>query len=143
MATVTFILGYCCSGKTHLADEMVKTLGVRKFDENFLNDMDQHARLIEALRKNIDCVVIEIEYCLEQPRQAIIQELKMSVPRLTVKLEFFEADLQKANENCRRLNHKADPEGHIWINTHRIGCGYKIPPGLTPRKIYQVPEREL
>ena len=76
MATVTLILGYCCSGKTHLADEMVKTLGVRKFDENFLNDMGQHTQLIEALRNNIDCVVIEIEYCLDKPRQAVIQKLK-------------------------------------------------------------------
>jgi hypothetical protein len=142
MATVTFILGYCCSGKTHLADEMAKTFGVRKFDENFLKDMDQHARLIEALRNNIDCAVIEIEYCLEQPRQAIIQKLKNNVPGLAVKLEFFEADLDKANENCRRANHKANPEGHVWINTHRIGSRYKIPPGVTPRKIYQIPERQ-
>ncbi len=90
---------------------MVKTLGVRKFDENFLNDMDQHAQLIEALRNNIDCAVIEIEYCLEQPRQAIIEKLKSDVPGLTVKLEFFEADLDKANENCRRADHKATLKG--------------------------------
>jgi hypothetical protein len=140
MATVTVILGYCCSGKTHLADEMVKTLGVTKFDEGFLNDSAQHAQLIEALRNNIDCVVVEIEYCLEEPRQFIVEKLKREVPGVSVKMEFFEANLQKANENCRRENHKGDPEGHIWINTHRIGSGYKIPPGVTPREIYQSPE---
>ncbi|MBI3001604.1 MAG: hypothetical protein HYY46_24585 [Deltaproteobacteria bacterium] len=140
MATVTLILGYCCSGKTYLADQMVKTLGVRKFEEGFLNDTARHAQLNEALRNNIDCVVVEIEYCLEKPRQSIVEKLKREVPGLTVQLEFFEANLHKANENCRRENHKGDPEGHIWINTHRIGSGYKIPPGVIPREIFEIPE---
>lgn len=140
MAAVTFILGYSCSGKTYLADQMVKTLGVTKFEEGFLADTARHAQLIGALRNNIDCVVVEIEYCLEQPRQSIVEKLKREVPGVTVRFEFFEANLQKANENCRRANHKGDPEGHIWINTYRIGSGYKIPPGVIPREIYEIPE---
>ncbi len=142
MATVTFILGYCCSGKTYLADEMVKTLGVKKFEEGFRDDMNKHAQLIKALRNNIDCVVVEIDYCLEQRRQSIVEKLKREIPEVTVNFVFFEANLDKANENCRRSNHKDDPEGHIWINTHRIGSGYKIPPGEIVLEIYQVPELE-
>lgn len=140
MATVTFILGYCASGKSHLADEMEKTLGVKKFDEGFLNDGTQHMQLIEALRNNIDCVVIEIEYCLGKPRESIVEELKKGVPGVTIKWECLEADLQIANENCWRGNHKGNPAGHVWINTHRIGSNYKIPAGVIPRKIYQIPK---
>jgi hypothetical protein len=139
MATVTFILGYCGSGKTHLADEMVRDRGVVKFDEGFLNDPGQHAALIDALKQGRDCVVIEIEYCVPSSRDAIVAELKRAVPNVVVEVIYFEADLAKANANCWRRKNKEDPEGHIWINSVRIGQRYTIPPGAAVLKIFELP----
>jgi hypothetical protein len=139
VTTVTFILGYCGSGKTHLADEMVRTLGVQKFDESFAGDPAKHAQLIDALKKGAGCVVVEIEYCKPLALQAIEDELKKEVPGVTIRTDYFEADLGKANENCRKRKDKSNAAGHIWINTHRIGADYKIPPGVTPRKIHELP----
>jgi len=48
MATVTFILGLCGSGKSHhLAKSMT---GVKVFDENFVGNPAQHAQLLDELR---------------------------------------------------------------------------------------------
>jgi hypothetical protein len=111
MATVTFILGLCGSGKTWLADRIVA--GV-KFDDNFLNDPNQHAALIEALRSGQDCVVVEIAYCQEAARKYIVRELAM--PDVVIRWLCIENDLIRANKNCRERTNKGDPEGHIKIN---------------------------
>jgi hypothetical protein len=137
---VTFIVGYCGSGKSHLADQMQADLGIRKFDEGFLDDANQHAELIQALRAAVDCVVVEIHYCLEECRRDIVRELEPAVPGLTIEWVYFEVDIEKANQNCRRRT-KNDPMGreHMAIN-RRIGLRYKIPAGVTPRPIFQLPE---
>jgi hypothetical protein len=86
---------------------------------------------------------VEIGFCLEQNQKAIDEELRRKVPGVKIEWEYFEADLQKANENCRRRKDKAeDPGGrkHIEINTDTIGSEYKIPPGVTPRPIFQIPD---
>jgi hypothetical protein len=144
MATAWFIVGYCGSGKTHRAEEMVRTLCVKeKFDEGFLICPAQQTELIQALRNGVDCVVVEIGFCLEQNRKFIDRELRREVCGVKIEWEYFEADLQKANENCRRRKDKLqDPGGlkHIEINTNRIGSLYKIPPGVRPQPIYQIPE---
>ncbi|HKB37782.1 MAG TPA: hypothetical protein VKD72_15150 [Gemmataceae bacterium] len=140
MPTVTFILGYCGSGKTHLADEMVRTLGVKTFDEGFAIDPAKRAELIADLRKGTDCAVVEIAFCFNGPREAFVDQLRREVSGVTIKTEYFEADLDKANENCRRRKNKGDAEAHVTINTHRIGSGYRIPPGVTPREIHQLPK---
>src|ERR1700730_2405924 len=88
--TVTFILGYCGSDKTHLADEMVTAHGVHKFDEDFLTDRVQHQQLIQNLRDNRDCIVIEIAYCWEHERQSIIEMLNREVPGVAIEWVCFE-----------------------------------------------------
>lgn len=50
---------------------MQRDLDVRKFDEGFLSDENQHAELIRALRADVDCVLVEIHYCLEEHRRDI------------------------------------------------------------------------
>jgi hypothetical protein len=137
MATVTFILGYCGSGKTPLVLEMERE-GVRRFDEGFLCNPTQHyAELIEALRSNADCVVVDIGFCEEGNLERITRRLQGDVPNVAIKHVYFEADLDKANKNCRTRNNKPDdPEGkkHIEIN-NRIGSSYKVPSHVCPRRI--------
>ena len=119
---------------------MVEDRGVLRFDEGFLHDQAQHRDLFEALRNDFDCVVVEIEYCVPASLNSIVEEVKREVPGVTIRYEYFEADLDKANQNCRRRKNKRDPEAHIGINTHRIGSRYTIPAGVQPRDIYVLPE---
>jgi hypothetical protein len=141
MGNVTFIVGYCGSGKSHIADQM-ELKGVLKFDEGFINDPNQQTQLIQALRSNRDCVVVEIFYGLDQHRQAIIRKLDAELQGVIIEWIAFEADIEKANQNCRRRTNKGDPETHVQINNNVIGLGYKVRPGVIPRPIFQIPKPE-
>lgn len=146
MATVRFIVGYCGSGKSHRAEEIVKTgCATVKFDEGFLTSPEQQEELIQALLNGIDCVVVEVGFCLECNRKLIEEWLRQNVPGVRIEWEYFEADLEKANENCRRrMDKPEDPGGriHVGLNTQKIGSQYKIPPGFAPRPIYQIPRSD-
>jgi hypothetical protein len=143
MATVWLIVGYCGSGKSHRASQMLETQRVqRKFDEGFLDSVVQHSELIQALRDDLDCVVVEINYCLEAQRRSITEELEREVPGVRIEWEYFEANLETANQNCRiRKNKPEDPRGykHIYINGI-IGSNYRIPHGVTPLPIHPHPQ---
>jgi hypothetical protein len=125
MATVTFILGLCGAGKTWLADRIIADA---KFDEGFLCDPAKHAALIRALSSGQNCVVVEIAYCQEAPRQQIAQEVTGAVLNVTVNWLCIENDLVKANKNCRERTNKGDPDGHIEING-RVSRVYTYPEG--------------
>lgn len=126
MATLTFILGLCGSGKTWLADRIV---AARKFDEGFLRDADQHAALFECLRNNQDCVVVEISYCDASYRKQILEKLKTAnIPGMTITWLCIENDLYRANKNCRERTNKGDPEEHIKIN-QELSRFYTYPDG--------------
>jgi hypothetical protein len=122
---------------------METELGVRKFDEGFLNNLEQYKELIQAIHSNVNCVGVEIHYCLGQYRQAIVRNLGRDVPGLTTEWIYFEVDIGKANENCRRRTNKSDVGGlqHIEINS-RIGPAYSIPPGVIPRQIVQISKQD-
>ena len=124
MATVTFILGLCGAGKTWLADRIIAGA---KFDEDFLNDLNQHAALIEALLSGRDCVVVEIAYCREAARQQIVQEL-VAVPNVMIKWLCIENDLFRANKNCRERTNKGHADGHVAIN-RGVSPEYTYPEG--------------
>ncbi len=132
MAKVTFILGLCGSGKSHLAKSIP---GVTVFDEGFVDDAVQHERLFSELRAGRDCVVVEIWYCVERFRRAIEAEINRSVPGTVIEYLCFKNDLVRANENCRKRPDKGDPEGHIRINT-QISREYTCPPGAPVEEIF-------
>lgn len=144
MGSVTFIVGYCGSGKSHRAKQLERERGLRRFDEGFLKDPNQHAQLIQSLRSGVSCVVVEIHYCLEARRSDIIRELQGALPGVNIEWIYFQADLAKANTNCRRRTNKNDPGGlqHVRINDC-IGSMYKIPDGVTPLPIFEIPDPEL
>lgn len=125
MATVTFILGLCGSGKTWLADRIV---AVGKFDESFFADQAQHDALIAFLRSGKDCVVVEIAYCREDARQQIVSELTKAVPNVKINWLCIENDLYRANKNCRERTNKDKPEEHVRFN-HNVSPSYTYPDG--------------
>jgi hypothetical protein len=73
--------------------------------------------------------------------ETFVTELEGAVPGLTIEWIYFEADIERANQNCRRRTNKNDPMGRVHIDINRtIGSRYKTPPGVTPRPIFQLPE---
>lgn len=134
MPKVTFILGLCGSGKSHLADEMVKDLGVRKFDENFILEEHQQQDLFNSLRAGIDCVLIEIHYCMLEYRDPFIQRLKQEVPDVAIEWIAFKNDLATANRNCELRTNKGKAKEHKEING-RLSPHYIIPSGAEVRPI--------
>jgi hypothetical protein len=132
MATVTFILGLCGSGKTWLADRIV---AARKFDESFLKDQAQHDALIAVLRSGKDCVVFEIAYCREDARQQIVSELTKAVLNVKINWLCIENDLYRANKNCRERTNKDKPEEHVRFN-HDVSSSYTYPDGAVILKMW-------
>jgi hypothetical protein len=135
MATVTFILGLCGSGKSHHANN--NFAGITVFDEGFFIDPAQQARLFSALRDGKDCAVVEIHYCIKENRQTIEAEINQAVPGTLIDYVCFENDLATANENCRKRRNKGNPKEHIEIN-ERLTLEYTCPPGAIIRKIFSI-----
>lgn len=132
-ATVTFILGLCGSGKTHLIERLPADL---KFDEGFLwNLANEHERLIAALASGKDCIAIEIEYCRQSHREEIVDYIRKAVPNVKIKWLCFENSLAKANKNCRERTDKPDPERHVVIN-QLLSPDYTYPDGAEIRPIW-------
>lgn len=78
MTTVTFVLGLCASGKSHIANKLEQK-GAKKYDEGFAATpelFDNNARnLADMLKNGRDCVVVEIALCQEQMREKIVRFL--------------------------------------------------------------------
>lgn len=132
MKIVTFILGLCGAGKTHLADRIIAD---QKFDEGFLNDQTQHKALIAALSHGKDCVVIEIAYCEREARQSIVDKLNASVRGVTIRWLCIENDLYRANKNCHERTNKGDAKGHVEIN-QRVSAIYTYPDDAVVLKMW-------
>jgi len=142
MATVTFVLGYCGSGKSFVADQMERN-GARKWDEGFAMEENLPRNLqdlVDTLRAGRDCVVVEIQFCSKENRDTITTLLKAKVPDVKIEWLAFENNLALANENCRRRRNKGDAEIHVQTNTVGIGDKYTIPEGATLRAIYRLSE---
>ena len=101
---VTFILGYCGSGKTWHANRLIREgKAVKKFDENFLSrdHPGQPEQLVHELKiANNDCVVVEGTFCEKTARDRFIPWLKDQAHGVEVKWICMEKDLEKANKNC-------------------------------------------
>jgi hypothetical protein len=117
MATVTFVLGLCGSGKSYLVDAMT---GVEKFQESFFDHKDE---FLAAVQAGADCVVSELAFLRAKPREEILREILAIAPDAKIKWVCFENDLEQANRNCRRERKDKLPgseEDHVAINyAHR------------------------
>lgn len=124
MAQLTFILGLCGSGKTHLSEQLKKETGAEVF-EDILADGSSLPALIESLREGKDCIVDEVRFCLATYREQILQYLS-PIAGVTMHWICFENDLESANWNVIHRKNKADPEGHLDINL-RLHPHYEYP----------------
>jgi hypothetical protein len=131
MPKVTFILGLCGSGKSHLAAGIAAGA---KFDEGFLLDEEQHQALFAALRSGEDCVVVEFAYVLAEERRKILAEIEGAVPGVDVEWLCIENHLARANKNCRERD-KGDAEWHVRINEY-YWPRYTYPEGSEVRAMW-------
>jgi hypothetical protein len=124
MATCTFIVGLCGSGKTYLSDQLTKQTGAEVF-ENLLADGSKLPALVECLKAGEDCIVDEVRLCLPEYRNQIIQYIS---PVTDVRIHWicYENDLESANWNVIHRKNKPDPEGHLDINL-RLHPHYEYP----------------
>jgi len=135
MTTVTFLLGLCGSGKTHLAKELREATGAEIFE-----GVEHHKSLpaiVQHLRNGKDCIVEEIAYCDSHTREEIITRLRSLVPEVQIECICFENDLESANWNVVHRTNKGGVEGHLAINRSWHGV-YKCPDGAKIRPITRI-----
>jgi hypothetical protein len=121
---LTFVLGLCGSGKTHLSEQLKKETGAEVF-EDILADGSSLPALMRSLREGKDCIVDEVRFCLPTYREQILQYLS-PIEGVTTHWICFENDLESANWNVMRRKNKGDPEGHLDINL-RLHPHYDYP----------------
>lgn len=133
MARVTFLLGLCGSGKTHVAKGLERETGAT-FIEGVLagNRCDE---IMRSVREGRDCIIEEIWFCVPTHRERLV----LSLLEIGTQVEFicFENDLESANWNVvRRPGHK-DVADHITIN-QSLHPHYVYPEGAVPRSITRI-----
>ena len=126
MAKITFILGLCGSGKTHLSEQLKKETGAEVF-ENLLTGGRSLPGLIQCLKDGKDCIVDEVRFCLPVYRHEIIQSLS-EIAGIRIDWICYENDLESANWNVIHRTNKGDTEGHLDINL-RLHPHYDYPAG--------------
>ncbi len=125
MAKITFLLGLCGSGKSHLSVQLHEHTGAQVF-ESVLNSPALMG-IQQCLRDGNDCIVEEISFCFEHNRNVITAFLS-AMPGVEVEWICFENDLECANWNVTHRRNKGDPEGHCRINAH-VHPQYTYPEG--------------
>jgi hypothetical protein len=128
MPTVTFVLGLCGSGKSHIMDQMMY---LKVLDESFYARKDE---LFTALRSGKDCAVSEIQLCFADKRAEILAELAVVVPGVKVNWLCIENDERKASKNCHGRK-KPNPAGHASINAE-VTKNYTYPEGAIILKMW-------
>lgn len=130
MGTLTIIIGYCGSGKSTLAHRLSKnSTKVYKHDEGFNNNLNVYYNLVLSLLKNnVDCIIVESEYCWKIARDHIISRFKNDLPDVDINWKCFENDKEKADKNMLKTNHKGKLLDHIKINEN-IAANFTIPEG--------------
>ena len=135
MATVTFLIGLCGSGKTYLSDAMRHQTGAEVFES--LVGAQTVPALVESLRSGRDCIVEEITFCRQDARERITEFLLYACPGVRMNWICFENDLESANWNVRHRTNKGSAGRHMEINA-RVSQVYSYPPGAIPRAITRV-----
>jgi len=135
MPKITFILGLCASGKSHIAKELQKEKDTEILDEGFSkfsnNFEENYSQVILGLRNGKDFIIIEIGLCRRSEREYVIQGLQSDITNIEVEWICISNDLAQANQNVLdRANRgeKQNPEGHIDIN-NRVALEYTYPEG--------------
>ena|ERR1700733_3777295 len=136
MATATFILGLCGSGKSWLAERLHDSTGAEVFDEPI--GRETQPAIVQCLGDGRDCIIEELFYCVPGYRDAMVALLE-AVPNVVIKFICYENDLDAANANVRRRTNKGRVEQHLRLNTH-VSPLYTLPDGCERRPIFRIGE---
>lgn len=123
MAKISFILGLCASGKSYLANKMGESSNVLIIDEGFNPDVDppfyeNYKKVLDSLKKGVNCVVIEIALCIRSYQIVIVNKLKNDIKDIEIEWICIENDLEQANKNITYRLSKGEKgsQGHVRIN---------------------------
>ncbi len=134
MPTVTFILGLCGSGKTHLATKLHRETRAVLFDEPI--GRGQESTIAECLRQGGDCIVEELFYCIAGYRDKMLA-LLTGIPDLRIQFICYENDLEAANSNVRTRTNKGRIPEHIRLN-ETVSPHYSFPEPCELRPIFRI-----
>lgn len=137
VGTLTVIIGLCGSGKSWVLDRL--DVEVKLPHDGFASDRRHFDHVVDGLRSDKSCAVIEIAHCDPIQRTTFEREIRIAVPHVSIRYICFENDLRKANENCRRRKDGRDLERLRRINDHYTEV-YSIPAGAEVRPITLRPE---
>lgn len=138
MAKVTFVVGLCGSGKTHLSEQIARETGAEVFEGPVGKQKTEIPRLLQCLKSGVDCVVEEITFCSCDAREWIVRRIKHEAPGTQIEWRCYENDLEAANHNVRLRRNKGEPDDHISIN-QRAHSQYTYPDGCHPIRIFRLP----
>ena len=118
MTTITFITGLCGSGKTYYSEQLKKKTGALLFEGigKGIENNENWLIIVSHLKNGNDCVVEEMDFCFQKPRDSVIKYILGNTPDTEIKWVCFENDLDSANWNVRQRTNKADINGHLYIN---------------------------
>lgn len=118
MATITFITGLCGSGKTHYSNELHLKTGAIIFEGigKGIESNNNWQMIICRLKAGSDCIVEEMDFCFQEPRDNAIKYIRENTPETVIKWLCFENDIESANWNVMFRTNKNDIEGHLHIN---------------------------
>jgi adenylate kinase family enzyme len=115
MAKLTFLLGLCGSGKTHIAERLATQTGAKLFSD-FLQDQNKNfPTVVQNLNAGKDCIIDEGKYSIPRFREKILADL-VNVANFELEWICFENDRASADWNVRHRKNKGDVEGHLRIN---------------------------
>ncbi len=118
MATITFTTGLCGSGKTHYSEALQQRTGARIFEGigRGIVANDSWLVIIRHLNAGEDCIVEEMDFCFQNPRNEAIKYILENAPETEIKWVCFESDIESANWNVRLRTNKNDIDNHLHIN---------------------------
>ena len=117
MAKITFIIGLCGSGKTHYSEVLRQKTGTKIFEGigKDIRGNTKWSEIISHLKAGEDCIIEEMNFCSQDPRDEIIKYILENAPETKIKWVCFENDLESANWNVR-LRPNKPIDGHLKIN---------------------------
>jgi len=118
MAIITFIIGLCGSGKSYYTEEISQTTGINVFEGvgKGIEGNSSWPIIINHLRSGEDCIIEEMDFCFQPPRDVVKNYINENVPGTFIKWICFENDLDSANWNVKKRTNKGEIENHLYIN---------------------------
>lgn len=144
MASLTVVVGFPGSGKSHHVEVLRQQTNARIFGDFCARFLDQEQRfagsdfgaVVTALKKEESCIIDDVSLCNERLRLRFAQWLNETFPEIQVSWVYFEADSVKCLINiCGDYLHK--DRGNIderlralfgEAERYHVRCGQQVQP---------------